>query len=188
MNVYHFSDTARLPWIMSTGELRPDANAVGGYPSPEFVWATSEARGSRTAAGGARGYREDKVRLVRFTLDVADFEPWSGIGARYPTWTPDQIAQLEASAVAKGDDPATWWCRVDPLPLARVILIETRAYRGPGWQPWTDRTLVVGPEDSVGVVVGDVEFLSKKVTTASGSIAYAMISFPAQELSGRETQ
>jgi hypothetical protein len=98
MNLYHFSDTGRLPWIVSTDELRPGANVLGGYPSPEFIWATSDARGSRTAAGGARGYREDACRLVRFTVDAADFEPWSGIGARYPAWTPEQVARPHGGA------------------------------------------------------------------------------------------
>ena len=53
-------------------------------------------------AGGARGYREGLCRLVRFTLDSEDFEPWSGIGSRYPTWTPNQIARLEQSGRRRG--------------------------------------------------------------------------------------
>ena len=186
MNVYHFSDTGRLPWIVSTDELRPGANAVGGYPSPEFIWATSDARGSRTAAGGAQGYREDKVRLVRFTVDAADFEPWSGIGARYPAWTPEQIARLENSARRKGDDPATWWCRVDPLPLARTVLIETRAYRGPGWQPWiTSLVVLADRDDMLGVVLGGEAFLSRKVTIANGRTGYETTSIPARALDVR---
>jgi hypothetical protein len=49
--VYHFTDSAHLPWILSDGELRAGANKIGGYPAPEFVWATTEDRGSRTATG-----------------------------------------------------------------------------------------------------------------------------------------
>ena len=31
--VYHFTDSAHLPWILSDGELRPGANKIGGYPA-----------------------------------------------------------------------------------------------------------------------------------------------------------
>jgi hypothetical protein len=83
-HVYHFTDTARLPWILRSGELRPGANRVGGYPDPDFLWATVDSRGARSASGGGQGYREGLVRLVRFTLRAEDFEPWPGILRRYP--------------------------------------------------------------------------------------------------------
>jgi hypothetical protein len=49
--VYHFTDTARLPWIIQTGELRPDPHRLGGFPA-DFVWATLNAGGDRTSAAG----------------------------------------------------------------------------------------------------------------------------------------
>jgi len=48
--VSHLTDNARLPWILRSAELRPGANRIGGYPDPDFVWATINKRGSRKAA------------------------------------------------------------------------------------------------------------------------------------------
>jgi hypothetical protein len=46
--LYHFTDTARLPWILLTRQLEPGRNQVGGYPV-DFLWATTNARGDATS-------------------------------------------------------------------------------------------------------------------------------------------
>jgi hypothetical protein len=171
--VYHYTNTARLPWIITAGELRPGANRLGGYPDPEFVWATTDPRGSRTAAGGNnRAYREGELFLVRFTLNADDFEPWSGIGLRYPTWTPDQIARLEQSGRRRGDNPGTWRCRAEPLPLGKDIAVGTRTYNNSHWRPWNEPTLIAASDsdDTIGVVVDGVAFISKKMTTGAYAV------------------
>jgi hypothetical protein len=172
--VYHFTDTARLAWIMTAGELRPSANRIGGYPAPEFVWATSDARGSPTAAGGASGYREGMTQLVRFTLPAGDFMPWTEIGARYPSWTPAERQRLESSARKRGDNPKTWFCRAEPLPIAAKTLIETKGYRDEAWREWRPRVLVVDPlgEGGAGVAIGDKLYLSRQLTDARGAVSY----------------
>src|SRR5262245_7429709 len=114
MKVYHFTDTARLLFILHDGALRPGRNTLGGYPSPEFVWATTDDRGEPSAAGQSHADRAGRTRLVRFTLRATDFEPWPDITASYPAWTPEQIARLERSA-PRGSDPSRWQCRVAPL-------------------------------------------------------------------------
>jgi len=116
--VSHLTDNARLPWILRSAELRPGANRIGGYPDPDFVWATINKRGSRKAAGSSPSYRRGYSQLVRFTLHATDFEPWRRIVQRYPAWTPDLIARLEQSG---GEPPALWYCRADPLPRARAL-------------------------------------------------------------------
>jgi hypothetical protein len=63
------------------------------------------------------------------------------------------------------------------------MLIETRAYRGPGWQPWIEQgSLVVlaDRDDMLGVVIGGEAFLSQKVAVADGRTAYATTSIPAR--------
>lgn len=185
--VYHYSDTVRLPWILSAGELRSGANAIGGFPAPDFVWATTDKRGSKTAAGGVQGYRDGRCHLVRFILNIEDFEPWSGIGQRHPTWTPDQIARLEQSGRRRGDDPTTWWCRVEPLPLARSVAIETKAYRSPNWIALSERTLVAEADgEGLGVVVNDTVFLSRRGTTERGAVRYTAATFPLRDALGYE--
>src|SRR5262249_35408585 len=130
--LYHFTDTARLRWILQSVELRPGANRIGGYPHPDFLWATADVRGSRTASASGY-YRSGATRLVRFTLRPEDFEPWHSIVKRFPAWTPDQIARLEHAARGR-DQPALWHCRAEPLPRAHWVEIATRGYTDQGWQ------------------------------------------------------
>jgi hypothetical protein len=70
MTVFHFTDTARLPWILATGELRPGRNAIWDFPSADFLWATTDARGDRTASVDRKALRKGFTREVRFTLTV----------------------------------------------------------------------------------------------------------------------
>src|SRR5215203_1119572 len=104
--VFHFTDTARLPWILASGELRPERNRIGGFPDLDFLWATTSPIGDRSASCGAQDYREGMTRLVRITLHVEDFEPWPQITARFPAWTADHIRQLESAA--RQSSPQDW--------------------------------------------------------------------------------
>jgi hypothetical protein len=132
--VYHFTDTVRLPWIVASGELRPGRNQLGNYPDPDFLWATTNSQGDRTASA-FRTYRNGTSALVRLTLPEEDFEPWPGIAARYPQWTPEQITRLEARARKLGETDFWRWCaRVEPLPLFRILSAEAKTYTG-RWQP-----------------------------------------------------
>jgi hypothetical protein len=69
-HVYHFTDTIRLPWIIETGELRPDSNRIGGFPA-DFLWTTSNDKNDLTSSAAApsarRAYREHVTQLVRVT-------------------------------------------------------------------------------------------------------------------------
>jgi hypothetical protein len=134
MTVFHFTDTARLPWILATGELRPGRNAIWDFPSADFLWATTDARGDRTASVDRKALRKGFTREVRFTLEAADFEPWSGIRRRFPQWTPEQIDRLERFARSRRVSPDRWRCRPDPLSSDRWGLVETKTYMG-GWKP-----------------------------------------------------
>jgi len=102
--VYHFTCPARLPWILKSGELRAGENNVGGFPDPDFLWATSASVGDKTASAYHSGYHDGFAPLVRFTLSEADFEPWSEMPAKYPAWTPSEVRRLENGI--KGMDPS----------------------------------------------------------------------------------
>lgn len=130
--VYHFTDTARLPFIMACSELRPGRNAYGGFPDPDFLWATLNPSGDRTASGGREPYRQGLVRVVRFTLAEEDFFPWSEVTTRHSEWTPDHIRQLELAA--KGmSAPKDWYCRAESLSKERWLKIETKSYLEGRW-------------------------------------------------------
>ncbi|HEX9231343.1 MAG TPA: hypothetical protein VF869_05515 [Jatrophihabitantaceae bacterium] len=189
MTVYHFTDTARLPWILTAGELRPGRNRVGGFPSPDFLWATTDERGDRTSALSRQGLRRGMVRAVRFTLAAEDFEPWPQAHTRFPQWTPDQVARLERLVREQGVSPLCWRCRVDSLAANRWLKIETRTYT----TPWTafdhgDITCLeaadndgtewvrttVPPDDQTicGVVVAGKLYASQLIVLPNGAHAY----------------
>jgi hypothetical protein len=171
--VYHFTDTAHLPWILRTAELRPGANRIGGYPDPDFVWATINKLGSRKAVGSGPSYRAGCTQLVRFTLHATDFEPWRRIVQRYPAWTPDQIERLEQS----GGEPSTlWYCRTDPLLRSRWIEIATKAYTNGTWRSLPMDVAHVSCGDGfLGVVVGGRPYVSRQVDQGEGHpLAYEL--------------
>jgi hypothetical protein len=180
MSVYHFTDTARLPWILDAGELKPGANAVGDFPEPEFVWATTCEHGDDTASGGRHvgGYRSGDRWLVRFTLRDEDFELWPDITRNYPAWTASHIARLE-----KRGNPALWRARVGPLPRAAWQAIHVRSYQQPRWEPIPLNTPVYygtmatpAFEGFAKVVkVGNRDFPSVQMTLADGRTAYAWL-------------
>jgi hypothetical protein len=176
--LYHFTSTARLPWILSSSELQPGANAVGKFPNPEFIWATTDYRGSRTAAIGP-GYRDGTWLLVRLTLSADDFEPWARIPSLYPTWTPEAVERLERSGRKMGDDPAQWWCRAGSLPLSRIVAIETKAYRASNWAALCSREIIGSPDGALGIVIGGTMFFSTQFKESDGRTGYLVGSYPA---------
>jgi hypothetical protein len=100
---------------------------------------------------------------VRFTLAADDFEPWLTVLARYPEWTTKHIASLRDSARSRGQATSGWYCRPEPLPIAKVCAVHTRAYTSHSWEPFELSRAVVfdGPEsvptpnvDSCGIMLG----------------------------------
>lgn len=170
--VYHFTDTGRLPWILHRGSLNPGRNRIGGFPDPDFLWATTSPLGDRTASGAARGYREGLVRLVRFTLEAVDFTPWPAAVRDYPDWTPEHVARLEAFARGKSR-PEDWRCRVEPLPRSRWVAIHTRSYSAPAWVPLSiDAPAEWFADETLSVEVAGAVYISREIAGPNGSQGY----------------
>lgn len=181
MNIYHFTDTARLPWIFTSGELKPGRNKIGGFPDPDFIWATTSAAGDRTASSmkgdaAVSAYRRGATRLVRFTLRVEDFHQWRAIARLYPAWTENCITRLERSAGSESD-PATWWCRAEPLSRPRWLGVDTRSFVSPDWKPLSpDTEIFEGPiKGSLGIIVSGKPFMSAQREFPNGATGYAML-------------
>ncbi len=167
--VYHFSDSAHLPWIAMSKELRAGANKIGGYPS-DFLWATTDGRGDRTATAMV-GYRKGQTLLVRFTLSETDFRLWPDILADHPEWTTEHRTRLERIAVNRGVSPDTWRCRDKPLPLSSAIKIEGKHYSSQAWKPLP--LLIVELADDIrGIVFNEMLYAAQRVTLPSGVIAH----------------
>lgn len=170
--VYHFTDTARLPHILFSGELQAGRNRIGGFPDPDFLWATTSSHGDRTASASMPALRDGRVRLVRFTLDAQDFEPWDTIVSRIPAWTAIHITRLERAAIGKSR-PQDWRCRLDPLPADRWVCIETRSYTDKVWRPLpTPWAVMPFDEKSYGVQIGAKIYVSASVPGPHGSAGY----------------
>jgi integrase len=102
------------------------ANTIGGFPSPDFLWATTDQRGDATAAADRGAFRQGLTRLVRFTLALltgcriseALAAQWDQIDLEVGRWT------KPASATKQSRLHAT------PLSPAAVELLKTRPRTG----------------------------------------------------------
>jgi hypothetical protein len=177
-SVYHFSDTARLPWILLDRVLRPGHNTLGGFPDPDFLWATTLPIPDRTAssAGQAalRALRTGQTRTVRFTLRADDFDPWPQITSRFPDWTPDAIQRLERAAKGQSS-PGTWRCRAEPLPQESWLAIETRGWSDRQWTPLDlSAPAVPLPGGALGVCAAGRLYCSEQIVHPGGNVGYSV--------------
>jgi hypothetical protein len=178
--VYHFTDTTRLPWIIEAGELRPGLNRIGGYPV-DFLWATTNGTGDRTSSSAGRAarraYREGVLQVIRFTLPAREFAGWPETVAKFPAWTPEQVARLENAAANVGERGVeNWRCRTNPLPLACACMVEAKSYASGRWTPIAatlefcltfDHNLL-----RRGFVIGEYAYGATKGTTPEGATFY----------------
>lgn len=185
-NVYHFTDTARLPYILDSGVLRPGRNRIGGFPDPDFLWATAQSVGDRTASG-SNSYRTMRTRLVRFTLDRADFVPWREIIKSFPQWTETHVDRLETTA--KGmSDPNDWLCRAEPLNLSKVIRVESRSYNSPWVEHKNLSSFAIDVDENptvssyLGVNINGTAYLSREFSAPNGAQGYDAITIPFEKL------
>jgi hypothetical protein len=170
--VYHFTDSARLPWILRDQMLKPGSNNIGDFPD-DFLWATPDHMGDPTASSAVakNEYREGRIAHVRFTLTDADFMPWDAMKAAHPRWQARHIAILESAAIKMGALPqqiAQWQCRLEPLRADRWLAVEFRTWRNPRWravQP--DAPRPVGSA-GMGILLDGVVFYSQRRGGADG--------------------
>lgn len=179
--VYHFTDTARLPWIIESGELQVDRGVIGKYPT-KFVWGTKLQNGDRTCSslnGDQKALRQEWVRLVRFTFASTEFEPWIRI-KDHPDWTRELFNRMEATGKKKGGITKYWMVRPKPLSITQAIDIETKSYRG-CWEPLTKPWWIIkveGHPKMRGIVIEGMTYLSVQVhdiVGIPGPVGYALM-------------
>ena len=161
--LYHFTCTARLPWIIEANELRPYRNQIGGLSSPNLLWATTSSQ-VEPAASGLEGYREDVVALVRLTLFADDFETWPTMVARLSQSTIEHVRRLEADAGASGQVGVELWrARAEPLPFSRIICVEAKTYTG-DWRT-IELPCLQHPSNTKlrGIILGDKVYCSHRL-------------------------
>lgn len=178
--VYHFTNSAALPRILASGELRameitPEFMAYERSlvqfgtrdirPRVALIDATANPNdiNAPIRADDGAAFRNGNIAHVRFTLRADDFGPWKEVAAandHCPKW----IEALEKTA--DGSDPRQWYSRAEPLPLSRVVAIHTQdIFNGDDWQPLDkdaiDYFSLEGKPEVMGVDIGKVCFWSK---------------------------
>ncbi|MCJ2098972.1 hypothetical protein [Methylobacterium sp. E-046] len=175
--VYHYTDTARLPWILRDGVLRPSRNSIGDFPDPDFLWATTmpipDATASSCGPAALAALRDGRTRSVRFTLRASDFEAWPDITAGFAAWTLSEVRRLEKAARTTTSRP--WRCRVDPLPREAWLTVETRCFRDRDWTPVDTGTEIIDLGDgALGLWLGDLAYFSGQIPQANGNVGYSV--------------
>jgi hypothetical protein len=169
--VYHFTDTARLPWILQSGELRPGLTRPKGWPA-DFLWATKrpELDGTSSASALIQSFPVPMgIRAVRIALPAGAFLPWSTVLDRFPEWERRHVDGLEWHARGKSR-PADWMIRAEPLPISEWLLVETRGAADNRWfRLDVAGALVETGGNTCGVNIDGYVYTSERMTKADGS-------------------
>lgn len=143
--VYHFTDTINLPWILASGALRPSLISNTGIGMTRFLWGTTNPLGDLTAGPFVRihnerlahRWRRGEFHLVRFTLAADEFLTWSEI-VHASNWTPEEVAALVEDDQRRYGEYGhkRWRLRRDPIPLHRVLKVETTSFDDAETERW----------------------------------------------------
>lgn len=173
--VYHFTDTCRLPWILTTGELRCSDNSIANFPK-DFLWATTDPRGDRTSSALAQqvGYRKGLVQLIRFTLPGEEFIYWREVIARFPTWTDRHVEMLLRQAHRVGVSEKAWRCRDEALSLSKATAVHAKSYLGGRWMRIDTTSITADPDDpdTLGFPIGEHIYWSTRIRMSGGATGY----------------
>lgn len=168
--VHHFTDTARLPWILQSGELRPGLARPEGWPA-DFLWATKlpHLDGTSSAMASVGSFPiPSAIRAVRISLPSSAFIRWSDVPARFPEWGRDHVEGLEWYARGKSR-PRDWMVRPDPLPCDQWLAVHTRGHTDPQWFPLDiDGALFKVDDDVLGVTIDGFVYASRRETNPDG--------------------
>lgn len=173
MTVYHYTDTARLPHIITDGKLRLEGVSHGDYPW-QLLWGTTNAHGDRSASSSVRSpYFDQKGgALIRIASPRYLWTPWS---KAKESWPVEDVQCLERTAADMGQEPWSWMCREEELSADHFGQISYRHKN----EKWTDIDLNDIRTDtrldgSAYVVIGSLTYLSRQLTMSNGARGYAV--------------
>jgi hypothetical protein len=174
--VYHFTDTIRLPWILESCDLQPNATCIDGFP-PDFLWATTNETGDRSSSAAAdkilKLWRDGELQLVRFVLKATDFGDWEE-AAKRSGWSEGHIKALKKAAHQLGErKPSNWRSRSVALPISNALRIEAKSYRRGRWTPLdVNRESCITSESDPnfrGVILEDQVYCATRKLTSFGN-------------------
>ena len=106
--IYHYTNMARLPWIMNELSLRPSRPHT--TKETPLVWGTRDAKGEATA-----GFVN-----VRFLLGSLSFDRWNARNAKRLGFSVKARNVIDRTGREAGSDPANWWVCDQPVPIGHV--------------------------------------------------------------------
>ncbi len=173
MSLYHHTDSARLPWILRDGVLKPGNSRLGGFPD-DFLWATANPVGDTTASSlyNPAPYRDGRIAQVRFTLHEADFISWAEAKATHSRWSPRFCDLLEARASAA--QIAQWFCRSATLDHDRWLALDFRTWRNPRWRPASPEVFETSRNGGLGVRLDSVVYTSWQHASPTEPTTYTL--------------
>jgi hypothetical protein len=170
MSVFHYTSILHLPHIIAAKALMPGRGIMGGFPQPDFLWATKSYNVDRTATCFNEQYRTGKMPIVRLTLPEAEFGLW---GEALGEWPEYDVNRLEASAKALGVDPRAWRVRKNSLMLDTGALqaVDYRYYNGT-WRLLEHMRVQIINDDTLAIELGSDVFVSRKVLKRHAPTVY----------------
>jgi hypothetical protein len=125
----------------------------------------------------ARGMRfcDPAILEVKFVLDDKDFFKWSDVLIHCPNFKKEHITGFEKLARERKVEPSLWRCRINALPLDRILGIEIKSKATNTWVPFDKQTKVLSHPDIANVraiTIGNYTYYSQKDLHPSGQDVY----------------
>ncbi|MBM7483351.1 hypothetical protein ACVWWI_003333 [Bradyrhizobium sp. USDA 3686] len=173
-HVYHFTDTARLPWIIGSGELRPSSNSRRGFPA-DLLWTTTNPAGDKTASAtyAKQLHKDGVIQVVRMTLDADAFGPWREVITGLPGWTEAHLANLEHAAKSAGQDTAAWRCRVAPIRDYDWRDVDAKRHNENWRRIDATQAYCIGHGLRRGFVIAGYAYLATQERDGAGNVSYS---------------
>jgi hypothetical protein len=132
-----------------------------GIGRTRFLWGTTNPLGDYTSGPQTRlhgsmerEWQAGVFHLVRFTLAADEFSTWSEI-VHASNWTPEEVAMLiESDQRLYGEyGHKRWRLRQDPVPLSRVLKVETTSFADAETERWWPLEIRTRRNDRYGSVL-----------------------------------
>jgi hypothetical protein len=169
---YHYTDAARLPFILASGHIRPSRHIRAKVcpDVPEGVtWFTTHRRGDPSAAASHNAGAAPRVRLcipLNATLDWRE-------ACRRVGW-PESDLELAARRGRKCGSRVDAW-RAVPEPVSLAAVEDVHVLRPGGvWQPMGEPVFRVQGDIAVIAFEGALYGVQRRVVPGLGSTAYAV--------------
>jgi hypothetical protein len=181
MTAFHYTDAARLPFIMTSGYLRPSrhirAKVCPDVPAG-ITWFTTHHRADPTAAASHNGGAAPRIRLC---VPLSVTLPWAAT-CEQAGWARSDIELAEHHGRRSGARVDCWRAVLGPVSLAEVEDVHILRPGGV-WRPMPEPSFRVAGDIAVIALEGMIYGIQRRMVPGMGTTAYAVRQEPER---GRE--